>query len=334
MKARFPTYQELVDSKLILPQEVARLEKVDTKTPHESTFMPILWAVKLLQRARTEGKVNIEPPVYASLMNSIDYVEVCNRKILNYGWINFPLAYTQVATVSVMTYFLAALFGRQYLIPRDENLDTDSFPHTNITYSSSAPFADHTPDFGFPFFTVVEMLSYLGWIGVAENLLNPFGDDDEDFQVNYMIDRNIQVSYLIVDEAEEEMDYPEDPFLEAGIEIPMDLPAYENKSSKALGSTSGSLSLSFINGDALKIPTKMAMSGVSKIRDTLRFRKDSSDDANELGGSNFKDDNHLDSIDEQEDTLYLSNNNSRHSVSVIKEKSEKHPKVNKAWTKS
>ena len=113
----------------------------------------------------------------------------------------------------------------------------------------------------------------------------------------------------------------------------MDLPAYETKSSKALGSTSGSLSLSFINGDALKIPTRMAMSGVSKIRDTLRFRKDSSDDANELGGSNFKDDNHLDSIDEQEDTLYLSNNK-RHSVSVIKEKSEKNPKVSKAWTKS
>ena len=91
---------------------------------------------------------------------------------------------------------MSALFGRQYLIPRDEHDDNHIFPNVTIPFSISQPFVDHTPDFYVPFFTLAEMLCYLGWIGVAETLLNPFGDDDEDFHINYLIDRNLQVKAL------------------------------------------------------------------------------------------------------------------------------------------
>ena len=65
------------------------------------------------------------------------------------------------------------------------------------------------------------------FLQVAETLLNPFGDDDEDFDINYLIDRNLQVSYLIVDLADTDMEMANDPFLEAGISIPEELP-YQN----------------------------------------------------------------------------------------------------------
>ena len=196
-KARFPTYQSLVDAKLMLPDEAKRLLKVEAKVRHESSWMPIVWANKLLQKARAEGKIKIEPPVFANLISSLDYVEGCNRKILNYGWVNFPLAYTQVATASVCVYCMAALFGRQYLQPNEGALNSDVFPNANVTFASGKPFSTHTPDFYLPFFTFIELLSYMGWIKVAETLLNPFGEDDEDFQVNYMIDRNLQVIGII-----------------------------------------------------------------------------------------------------------------------------------------
>ena len=60
----------------------------------------------------------------------------------------------------------------------------------------------------------------MGWIKVAESLLNPFGDDDEDFEVNYIIDRNLQTSYMILEEAEENLEMLPDPFLETGTAIP------------------------------------------------------------------------------------------------------------------
>ena len=54
---------------------------------------------QLLERARTEGKLTIEAPVWANLVSSFEYLETSNRKILNHGWVNFPVAYTQVSAI-------------------------------------------------------------------------------------------------------------------------------------------------------------------------------------------------------------------------------------------
>ena len=52
---------------------------------------------------------------------------------------------------------------------------------------------DNMADFYIPVFTILQYLFYMGWLKVAETLLNPFGEDDDDFDTYYLIDRNLQV---------------------------------------------------------------------------------------------------------------------------------------------
>ena len=77
-------------------------------------------------------------------------------------------------------------------------MDTTTFEQLGIPLSITGPFFGHTPDVKIPIFSIIEFIAYLGWIKVAETLLNPWGDDDEDFQVNYLIDRNFQVGIELI----------------------------------------------------------------------------------------------------------------------------------------
>ena len=63
VEARFPTYESLINAKLMLPSEAERMKKYEKATPHEFTWTPILWAMKLLQKAKQEGKIQVRTSV-------------------------------------------------------------------------------------------------------------------------------------------------------------------------------------------------------------------------------------------------------------------------------
>ena len=81
-----------------------------------------------------------------------------------------------MVTLAVYTYITASLMGEQFVEGQNDI------------------------DLILPWFSLVEFIFYMGLLRVAEALINPFGEDDDDFETNWLIDRNFEVSYLIVDD--------------------------------------------------------------------------------------------------------------------------------------
>ncbi|XP_030385174.1 uncharacterized protein LOC115632250 isoform X2 [Scaptodrosophila lebanonensis] len=185
VKRRFPTTQHLVDAGLMHESEMKIFEALNQKSPMSKYWMPLVWATNIINRARKDGLIASDHIVQTILVELSDIRRRLGG-LIGYDTVCVPLVYTQVVTLVLYTYFIAALLGRQML--------------PNVLDRTGR----EDPDLYFPFFTVLQFAFYVGWLKVAEVLINPFGEDDDDIELNWLIDRHIKAAYMIVDEMHEE----------------------------------------------------------------------------------------------------------------------------------
>uniref|UniRef100_A0A8D9DSF4 Bestrophin homolog n=1 Tax=Cacopsylla melanoneura TaxID=428564 RepID=A0A8D9DSF4_9HEMI len=188
VKKRFPTLQHIVDAGLMMDSERKIFELMDAKHPMAKYWLPLTWATNILTRARREATITSDHMVQTILTEFSD-MRWRLGSLIGYDNVNLPLVYTQVVTISVYTYFLAALVGAQITEPRLKPGE-EARPEDMDVY--------------IPIFTVLQFCFYLGWLKVAEVLIGPFGEDDDDIELNWLIDRHIKAAYMIVDEMHEE----------------------------------------------------------------------------------------------------------------------------------
>ncbi|XP_058047497.1 bestrophin-3 isoform X1 [Ahaetulla prasina] len=175
---RFPTLEHLVDGGFMTAEE--RIIFDDLKSPHLKYWIPFVWFGNLAAKARQDGRIKDSVDLQ-TLMNEMNRYRSWCSLLFGYDWVGIPLVYTQVVTLAVYTFFFTCLIGRQFLDP-DQRIP------------------GHDLDLYIPIFTLLQFFFYAGWLKVAEQLINPFGEDDDDFETNWCIDRNLQVSLLAVDE--------------------------------------------------------------------------------------------------------------------------------------
>ncbi|XP_064490247.1 bestrophin-4-like [Ornithodoros turicata] len=175
VKKRFPTLDHMEEAGLMTKEERRVYDMIPVS--HGKWWVPAQWFVALAVRARKEGRIK-DDILLKNLLEVMHEYRGCCGMLFSYDWISIPLVYTQVVTLAIYTYFLATVMGRQYLKPSN-NQDIDLY---------------------IPIFTILQFFFYMGWLKVAEQLINPFGEDDDDFELNWCLDRNLQVSFQIVDD--------------------------------------------------------------------------------------------------------------------------------------
>uniref|UniRef100_A0A183CJS5 Bestrophin homolog n=1 Tax=Globodera pallida TaxID=36090 RepID=A0A183CJS5_GLOPA len=100
--------------------------------------------------------------------------------LMKYDWVPIPLLYPQIVFLAVRLYFLICLISRQFIFRKEAK-------------------HHHEIDLFVPIGTMIQFIVYVGWMKVAEALLNPMGEDDDDLECNYVIDKNLITGLSLVD---------------------------------------------------------------------------------------------------------------------------------------
>ena len=134
-----------------------------------------------MRESHFEGRM-ANAPAYVSIVNAISSFRKSLTGVVTYGHVTVPLVYTQVVHLAVYFYFAVALIGRQSIITEERG----------DTYQSYTPM-----------FLIAEFIFYFGWLNVAATLYNPFGDDDNDFELMGLVNRHIRVCMEMVNDDRE-----------------------------------------------------------------------------------------------------------------------------------
>ncbi|VDO37317.1 unnamed protein product [Onchocerca flexuosa] len=179
IRRRFPSLETLVTSGYVTETELMEFNTIDSI--NRKYWVPIHWAMGLARRAYKEKRID-SPQALQDIYSKINDFRSQLGELLVYDWVPIPLVYSQVMCLTVRLYFFLALMG-----------------HQNIAPSPNANYID-TVNTHIPFISMCQFIFYMGWMKVAEVLMNPFGDDDDDLEINWLIDRNLQVGMTIADQ--------------------------------------------------------------------------------------------------------------------------------------
>eukprot|EP00049_Salpingoeca_infusionum_P008405 m.138050 g.138050 ORF g.138050 m.138050 type:complete len:450 (+) comp14006_c0_seq1:159-1508(+) len=154
----YPDLKSFMDIGIANEEEVQILEKCEAKTE-----MCYEWAGEMIRRHEVLPHCTGISHMRVLRQLVIDW-RTGNAVLRGFNNHPVPLAMVNVMAFAVYTYFLAALFGRQFFLrPHGLPSTTPTHEETGIPY-----------DYYVPWFTLIEFIFYVGWFKLAGMLYDPF----------------------------------------------------------------------------------------------------------------------------------------------------------------
>ena len=141
-------------------------------------YLPYSWSHAVLNQAQDKGFIRSDIHMRL-LIDKLESQRLGHGNLLGYGWVSIPLLFTQVVTAAVYTHFAFALVSEQFLDP-------------------AMKYPGHEADWGIPFFSMMRIVTLVGWLKASELMKSPFGSDADSFEIDWIIRRNLDVGLDIV----------------------------------------------------------------------------------------------------------------------------------------
>uniref|UniRef100_A0AAF5RV83 Bestrophin homolog n=1 Tax=Wuchereria bancrofti TaxID=6293 RepID=A0AAF5RV83_WUCBA len=176
VRKRFPTIDSIKE----------KFDQIDCNFGSRN-WLPVQWALSIVHTSRREQLIDSD--FYCErICEEIRCFRNSLANLCKFDWVPLPLAYPQLVYLAVHVHFFIILISKQEIIlPVVQN---------NMTESPSAATTLHR---WIPLTPAIQFFFYMAWTKVAMVLINPFGEDDDDFETNALIDRNFKVGIRIAD---------------------------------------------------------------------------------------------------------------------------------------
>ncbi|KAI1703221.1 bestrophin, RFP-TM, chloride channel domain-containing protein [Ditylenchus destructor] len=198
VRDRFPTLDSIVIAGFLQPHELEMLENNQDQVAR--CWMPVSWSYSLTYRLWGQKKIQTDRFCHMVLGSIEGFCENLHN-LRNYDWVPVPLAYPQVVYLCVHTYFILCLITRQFThleTHTSQGIASADEPETSEPYDAKDLYVTH---YYVPFMTMLQYIFYVGWLKVGEALLNPLGNDDDDFECNSVINENLSLGLTVVDDS-------------------------------------------------------------------------------------------------------------------------------------
>jgi len=160
LRKMFPTNESIISVKLATSKEMSVIESHGDLG--RIWWIPLSWAMTMIRNCKDDKFIPSDSKI---LIDNLARFQSSLEKVDSHDHIILPPLYSQVVKFAVGVYFILSLIGSQEL---------EVNPYTV-----------------FPIFLILKFIFFFGWLEVAEAIENPFGNDEDDFQICDLVSRHI-----------------------------------------------------------------------------------------------------------------------------------------------